>query len=255
MEQEHVFKALADAHRRTLLDRLFQQDGQTLSELCVDLPMTRYGVMKHLAILAEAGLISTRKVGREKLHYLNPVPIQQVYDRWVSKYSQPIAQHLVNLKQILEEPPMAEKLTHVYAIFIRTSPQRLWQALTDGAMTPQYYFGTSVDSSWQAGAPYQYTMPDGFIMLSGTVVEADAPRKLVLTFRPGWPTDEAEPHESTVTYEIEPMGEICKLTLTHEGLVAGSDLTRGVIDSWAQILSALKTLVETGEPMPALPAN
>ena len=97
MENE-IFKALADPSRRTLLDLLYRSDGQSLSELCVPLEMTRFGVMKHLHILEEAGLITTRKVGREKSHYLNSVPIRQIYDRWVSKYAEPWAMELSSLK-------------------------------------------------------------------------------------------------------------------------------------------------------------
>ena len=98
-----VFKALADPTRRKLLDELFKSDGQSLSALEEGLPMTRFGVMKHLKLLEEANLVVTRRRGREKLHYLNPVPIQQVYERWVSKYAQPVAAGLTGLKRELEE--------------------------------------------------------------------------------------------------------------------------------------------------------
>jgi DNA-binding transcriptional ArsR family regulator len=100
-----VFKALADEHRRTLLDALFEHDGQTLSDLCSLFPaMTRFGVMKHLDVLANAGLVVTRRDGREKFHYLNPVPIAEISDRWVSKYAAPFATALVHLKSNLEQP-------------------------------------------------------------------------------------------------------------------------------------------------------
>jgi DNA-binding transcriptional ArsR family regulator len=98
-----VFKALADPTRRSLLDELFEQDGQTLSALEQRLPMTRFGVMKHLKVLEEAGLVTTRRRGREKLHFLNPVPIRLVHDRWVSKYAEPWAAALTGLKQRIEE--------------------------------------------------------------------------------------------------------------------------------------------------------
>ncbi len=98
-----VFKALADPTRRDLLDRLFEQDGQTLSSLEQELPMTRFGVMKHLKVLKEAGLVSTKRRGREKLHFLNPVPIRLIHDRWVSKYTEPWAAALSGLKYDIEE--------------------------------------------------------------------------------------------------------------------------------------------------------
>ncbi len=98
-----VFKALADPTRRDLLDALFAEDGQTLTSLEERVPMTRFGVMKHLRVLEEAGLVVTRKRGREKLHYLNPVPIRLIQDRWVSKYAEPWAAGLSELKTDLED--------------------------------------------------------------------------------------------------------------------------------------------------------
>jgi DNA-binding transcriptional ArsR family regulator len=99
---DDVFRALADPTRRRLLDELFEEDGQTLSALEQRLPMTRFGVAKHLKVLEEAGLVTTRKRGREKLHFLNPVPIREVHDRWVSKYAEPWASALTELKRDLE---------------------------------------------------------------------------------------------------------------------------------------------------------
>ena len=104
---DEVFKALADPTRRQLLDRLFKQDGQTLTALEEDLPMTRFGVMKHLRQLEDAGLVVTRRRGREKLHFLNPVPIRLVYERWVSKYAEPWVSGLTGLKRELEEEEIA----------------------------------------------------------------------------------------------------------------------------------------------------
>jgi DNA-binding transcriptional ArsR family regulator len=100
---DEVFKALADPTRRSLLDQLFERDGQTLGELEGRLPMSRFGVMKHLKVLEEAGLVTTKRRGREKLHFLNPVPIRLVHDRWVSKYAEPWASALSELKQEIEE--------------------------------------------------------------------------------------------------------------------------------------------------------
>jgi DNA-binding transcriptional ArsR family regulator len=99
---DEVFKALADPTRRELLDRLFEEDGQTLTALEEQLPMSRFGVMKHLKVLEGAGLVTTRRRGREKLHFLNPVPIRLIHDRWVGKYAQPWASALSELKQDLE---------------------------------------------------------------------------------------------------------------------------------------------------------
>ncbi len=125
---DEVFKALADPTRRALLDELFRQDGQPLRDLEARFPMSRYGVMKHLRLLEDAGLVVTRRRGREKLHFLNPVPIRLVHDRWVSKYEEPIVAALSGLKSELEKT-----MEKVYEIYIRTTPERLWQALTERA--------------------------------------------------------------------------------------------------------------------------
>src|SRR3979490_2710291 len=123
---DEVFKALADPTRRRLLDELFKEDGQTLSALEERLPMTRFGVMKHLRVLEDAGLVVTRRRGREKLHYLNSVPIRLVHDRWVSKYTEAWATGLADLKHDLEV-----NVEKVFEIYIRTTPERLWRAITD----------------------------------------------------------------------------------------------------------------------------
>ncbi|MEA2151241.1 MAG: hypothetical protein QOD69_3071, partial [Solirubrobacteraceae bacterium] len=134
---DEVFKALADPTRRSLLDELFRQDGQTLSALEQRLPMTRFGVMKHLKVLEEAGLVVAKKRGREKLHFLNPVPIRLVHDRWVSKYAEPWAATLTGLKRSIEEDVMEK----VFEIYIKTTPERLWEAITDSDLRARYTFG------------------------------------------------------------------------------------------------------------------
>jgi DNA-binding transcriptional ArsR family regulator len=103
-DDDLVFKALADPTRRQLLDRLFAHDGQTLTELESELEMTRFGVMKHLRVLEDANLVVTRRSGREKLHYLNPVPIRQIHNRWIDKYTEGRVSALLDLKDQLEEP-------------------------------------------------------------------------------------------------------------------------------------------------------
>src|SRR5919107_2656633 len=169
-----AFRSLADPSRRLLLDRLFERDGQTLGELTGHLPaMTRFGVMRHLDVLESAGLISTRKVGREKRHYLNPVPIRLIHDRWISKYAAPVVGAMSALKGHLEAAPMAvprDELDHVYSIYINASPERVWQAITDGDETVQYYFGTRVSSDWAPGSHIRYDYPDGTVAADGDVI-------------------------------------------------------------------------------------
>ena len=254
MAPELVFKALADASRRQLLDLLFLREGRSLSELEEHLPMTRFGVMKHLKVLERAGLVVTRKKGRETLHYLNAVPIQMVYDRWVSKYSKGWARSLTELKYDLEANTMADAKTaemtrHVLEVYIRTTREKLWQALTDGSFTDKYYYGTRVQSDWKPGSEYQYLTPDGSAMVNGRVVESDPPNKLVTTFNAHWDPRISEVPESTVTFEIAQLGEACKLTLIHSDLLPGHMLTEGVYRGWQEILSGLKTLLETGSPL------
>ncbi len=250
MEQDSVFKALADEHRRELLDRLFMKDGQTLGELCERLPMTRYGVMKHLQILEDAGLIITEKEGREKHHYLNPIPIQDVYDRWVSKYAQPWSQSLTNLKYALESDVNMSKPSHRMQIFIRTSPEKLWDALTNGKITPHYYVMNSrVQSSWEKNATYQYISDDNQVMIDGEVEEISPYSRLVMTFNARWLPEDVRGDTTRVIFEIEPVGEACKLTLIHEGLTPDSPMSLNIQTGWAQILSSLKSLLETGQAL------
>ena len=242
-----VFKALADPSRRKLLDRLYRRDGQTLTEMCERVSMTRFGVMKHLRVLEEAGLVVTRKEGREKLHFLNPVPIRLVHDRWVSKYRAPFAAALSGLKSRLEGTEMAE--TQVYQVFIRTTPQKLWQALTEGEVTKRYFFGETVHSDWKAGSEWHSTGPEGSRDVEGKVVESDPPRRLVMTWRALY-DPELSSESSRVTYLIEKRGEVCKLAVTHELADAPKTAKHVSKDGWTLILSTLKTLLETGEPMP-----
>ncbi len=143
-----MFKALADPTRRDLLDELFREDGQTLGMLEERFSMTRFGVMKHLKVLEEAGLVVTRRRGREKLHFLNPVPIRLIHDRWVSKYAEPWVAGLSEIKERLES-----QMEKVYEIFIKTTPERLWEAIIDPEIRAKYNFGAAVYSEWKVGAP------------------------------------------------------------------------------------------------------
>ena len=235
-----VFKALADTTRRRLLDQLFKKDGQTLSALERRLPMTRFGVMKHLRILEKAGLVVTKRRGREKLHFLNPVPIRLVHDRWVSKYAEPWAAALSGLKHTLEDKTMVK----VFQIYIKTTPERLWRALTDTEMRRKYTFGAVVTSDWTPGSRYE-GVGMGTPILEGENLEVDPPRRLVQSFRALWDEDVKSEGTSRVTYEIEPIGDSCRLTVTHDQLREGAN--NQLFGGWPMVLSGLKTLLETGE--------
>jgi uncharacterized protein YndB with AHSA1/START domain len=238
---DEVFKAMADPTRRSLLDELFREDGQTLTALERRLPMTRFGVMKHLKQLEEAGLVVTRRRGREKLHFLNPVPIRLVHDRWVSKYAEPWAAALSGLKNKLEVP-----MEKVFEIYIKTTPERLWEAITDADMRSKYHFGTVTRSDWTTGSEYRQSTPDGSRVLSeGENLEVDPPRRLVQSLTAVWGEDVKSEGTSRVTWEIEPVGDSCRLTVTHDQLREGAN--DQLYGGWPMILSGIKTLLETGE--------
>ncbi len=238
---DEVFRALADPTRRSLLDELFREDGQTLSALEGRFEMTRFGVMKHLKQLEEAGLVVTRRRGREKLHFLNPVPIRLVHDRWVSKYAEPWAAALSDIKHRLENP-----MEKVFEIYIRTTPERLWEAITDPEIRSKYSFGTRVTSDWTPGSRLEVSHPkaDG-LLGEGENLEVDPPRRLVQTMVALWSEDVKSEGTSRVTWEIEPVGDSCRLTVTHDQLREGANAE--LYGGWPMILSGLKTWLETGE--------
>jgi uncharacterized protein YndB with AHSA1/START domain/DNA-binding transcriptional ArsR family regulator len=239
---DEVFRALADPTRRSLLDELFREDGQTLSALEQRLPMTRFGVMKHLRLLEQAGLVVTRRRGREKLHFLNPVPIRLVHDRWVSKYAEPWAAGLSELKHDLEGRTMEK----VFEIYIKTTPEQLWEAITNPELRAKYNFGVGVTSDWTPGSRYATVHSGADVPIAeGVNVEVDAPRRLVQTFTALWGEDVQAEGESRVTWEIERVEDSCRLTVIHDQLREGAN--DQLYGGWPMVLSGLKTLLETGE--------
>lgn len=238
---DEVFRALADPTRRGLLDELFREDGQTLHSLDQRFSMTRFGVMKHLKQLEEAGLVVTRRRGREKLHFLNPVPIRLVHDRWVSKYAEPWAAALSGLKSRLETP-----MEKVFEIYIRTTPERLWEAITDGRIRAKYNFGAEVSSDWSPGSRFEMKHPAAPGPLGeGENLEVDPPRRLVQSMVALWSEEVRSEGTTRVTWEIEPVGDSCRLTVTHDQLREGAN--DELYGGWPMILSGLKTWLETGE--------
>ena len=238
---DDVFRALADPTRRALLDELFERDGQSLTALEQRLPMTRFGVMKHLRVLEEAGLVVTRRRGREKLHFLNPVPIRLVHDRWVSKYAEPRVAALSALKHRLENT-----MEKVFEIYIKTTPELLWAAITEPELRAKYNFGVRVSSDWTPGSAYQGTSPGApGVLMEGENLEVDPPRRLVQSFTALWSDAVRSEGASRITWEIEPVGDSCRLTVTHDELREGAN--GELYGGWPMILSGLKTLLETGE--------
>jgi len=257
MEDDRVFRALADPTRRLLLDQLFERDGRTLTELESQLEMTRFGVMKHLRALEDAGLLSTRKAGRRKLHYLNPVPIQLLSDRWIGKYAARVSA-LADLKAALEgEQTMpaeaAARPKQIYEVFIKAAPERIWEAITTEEFTFRYFHGTRVRSDLKPGSPFTYFSGDGSApIVEGQVIESDPPRRLVHTWRSLWSPELEADAPSRLTWELEPMdGGVTKLRVVHDDFDGETATYREVGGGgWMWVLSNLKTLLETGEPLP-----
>jgi DNA-binding transcriptional ArsR family regulator/uncharacterized protein YndB with AHSA1/START domain len=248
---DDIFRALGDPHRRRILDLLRERDGQTLSDLETKFPQfTRFGLMKHLKVLEDASLIATRKAGRFKYHYLNPVPIQTIADRWISNFAAPWARGLSQLKWQLEQgtPPMA-KPKHVYTTIIRTKPEALWDALTNLDIVPLYYPDLPARWADKATQCFEQYGPDGAAILRWTNVESDPPRRLVRRFEALWSPDVTSDKPSRVVYEIEEHGECCKLTIVHDEFETETATFKEVPDGWPAILAGLKTLLETGKPL------
>jgi len=262
-EIDDVFRALADPSRRLLLDSLNARNGQTLRELCAGLEMARQSVSKHLAILEAANLVTTVRRGREKLHYLNAAPINDIGERWITRYDKERVHALADLKRALEEDSAVDKPTFVYTTYINTTPERLWQALTDPAFT-QRYWGITFQSDWKTGSPVTWEQRGVTIADPEQVVlESDPHRRLSYTWHTFTPevadsldlADDvreriaAEPR-SRVTFDIERLGGRVKLTVVHDGFETGSVLATMVSEGWPSVLSDLKTLLETGETLP-----
>jgi uncharacterized protein YndB with AHSA1/START domain/DNA-binding transcriptional ArsR family regulator len=243
-----VFKALADPTRRHLLDRLREQNGQTLGELCERLGMARQSATQHLGVLEAANLISTVRRGREKLHYLNPVPLNEIQERWIDKFERPRLKALSAVKRRAENA-MTEKPTFVYVTYIEASAAKVWEALTDAKLSAEYW-GHSNVSDWQVGSGWEHQRTDGSATADvvGTVIVSNPPARLVTTW-----ADPATPAEtSRVTFDLAEHGEIVRLTVTHEDLPSQSEHD-DVASGWPAVLSNLKSFLETGHALPQAP--
>jgi DNA-binding transcriptional ArsR family regulator/uncharacterized protein YndB with AHSA1/START domain len=234
---DDVFRALADPTRRFLLDLLRERNGQTLGELCERLEMTRQSATQHLSVLEAANLVSTARRGREKLHYLNPVPLHEMQERWIDRFERPRLRAISDIKRRAEST-VSERPTYVYTTYIESTPEKVWEALTDADLTADYW-GHRNESDWKVGSTWRHVRTDGsgIADIEGRVLERDRPRRLVTSWEP-----------SKVTYEIEPYQEIVKLTVTHEALATDQDLA-DISLGWPAVLANLKTLLETGRTM------
>jgi len=260
---DEVFKALADPTRRRLLDRLREQNGQTLGELCGQLGMARQSATQHLNLLVQANLVTVVRRGRERLHYLNPAPIHEIDERWIAGFEKPRLQVLSAIKQRAEEyavidqassdkpggPPAAASF--VYVTYIRAGAEQVWQALTDADLTMRYWDHANV-SDWQPGSTWEHRRTDrsGAAEVTGRVLASDPPHRLVITFQA--PGEEPPPEgPSVVTFLVEPHHDIVRLTVTHENVDAL--MFPGISHGWPAVLANLKSLLETGNSLPQEP--
>ncbi|MFF4322963.1 ArsR/SmtB family transcription factor [Streptomyces sp. NPDC001568] len=247
---DRVFKALSDATRRRLLDRLHENNGQSLGELCEGLGMARQSTTQHLGLLEAANLVSTVRRGREKLHYLNPVPLHEIQERWIDKFERPRLRALSGLKRKAEQA-MAGKPDFVYTTYIEATPEKVWEALTDPETTAAYW-GHSNVSDWQPGSTWEHRRTDGSNTadVAGTIIEAVPAERLVLTW--AVPGEDRPDGPSTVTFNLKPLGGTVQLTVTHVNLRDEAERHQAA-GGWSAVLSNLKTYLETGRPLP-LPA-
>lgn len=246
-----VFKAINDTSRRLLLDALYEQDGQTLGDLTARLPeMTRYGVMNHLRVLEEAKLITTMRQGRSKLHYLNPVPIRLIHDRWINKYAELRVEAITDIKARVEQGGRRMGAPdHIYKAYINGSQADVWDAIVNPEKTVQYFYGTVIDVDLEAGGKMNYGYPDGRVASVGEVIAIDAPNKLEFTFHAKW--DEQLDAEGPVreVWALVEMNGMVELTI--ELYDAGEKTLEDFSSGFPYIVSGLKSLVETGKGLPS----
>ncbi len=260
VDEDQVFKALADPSRRRLLDMLHEQPAMTLGDLCAGLDMRRQSVSQHLDVLEAAGLVTSTREGRRKLHYLNPAPIHQIRRRWIWKFEEPRLAALEAIKQRAEAHAMTASTTsteavpdYIYVTYIRATPEQVWDALTDADLTSRFW-GHAQVSDWQVGSRVDHVRTDGsgIADASGQVIEAHRPHRLVFEFDDPQRFDDPTFQPSVVTFDVESGGDIVKLTVTHTSLRTTSEL-EAIGQGWPAVLANLKTLLETGDVLPQEP--
>jgi uncharacterized protein YndB with AHSA1/START domain/DNA-binding transcriptional ArsR family regulator len=258
VDADAVFKALADPGRRRLLDMLHERSAMTLGELCEGLQIRRQSVSQHLQMLEAANLVSLRRDGRRKLHYLNAVPIHEIQRRWIWKFEEVHLGALATVKQRAEEHTMTAPRTgtipdYVYTTYIHATPEQVWDALTDPELTSQFW-GHAQISDWIIGSRVEHVRADGSGVAdaAGTVIDVDRPHRLAFSFDDPQQVNDPSFEPSVVTFEIESYRDIVKLTLTHAQLKSADEL-HAISQGWPSVLANLKTLLETGDVLPQAP--
>ena len=274
-DMDAVFRALSDPARRQLLDRLNERNGLSLHELSGGMGMTRQSVSKHLDVLEAADLVTTLRRGREKLHFLNAGPINDIADRWIRSYDRARAEALSDLKRALEATkpmtPTNDATTFVYSTYIQATPERVWQGLTDPEFTRRYWRhptagGVAMASDWTKGSTYDVGYDEAGLVVRDpeqVVLESDPYRRLAYTwhtFSPEWAALHGIAEETAASWRAEPRSKVAfdieetgpgvvKLTVVHDGFGQGSEVLRAVSSGWPAVLASLKTLLETGSPL------
>ncbi len=253
-----MFKALADPSRRRLLDLLHERSGLTLNELCDGLDMRRQSASQHVQLLEAANLVTSVRDGRRKLHYLNPVPIREIHNRWIWKFEEPHLTALDTIKRRAQEHAMTSQNAgpvpdYVYTTYIRATAEQVWHALTDPELTSRFW-GHAQVSDWSVGSRVDHVRSDGSGIsdAAGSVLEVDRPRRLSFTFGEPARADDPTSELSVVTFEIDSHRDIVKLTVTH-GRLSSMDEWRAIGEGWPSVLANLKTLLETGDVLPQAP--
>jgi len=248
---DDIFRALSDPNRRRILDIAKNRPGITVNELTDEFDFSRYAVMKHLKILESCNLIISKKEGKFRKLYLNAIPIQTIYDRWISKFSKYWAQNITALKYKLEEDSKMSQpeLKHVFVIYIKTTKEKLWEALTHGDVTHKYFFATKIKSDFSPGSKLEFhgvnKEGEPYIPVSGEVIEVIPQKKLVYSFQQYSNNDKP----SRVTYEIEEVDGNIKFTVTHDQFDEVNETYNSVQQGWPYILSGLKTYLETNKTL------
>jgi uncharacterized protein YndB with AHSA1/START domain len=212
--------------------------------------MARQSATQHLDILVRAGLVTVVRQGRARLHYLNPAPIHEIEERWISGFDKPRLRALSAIKHQAEEYAMTSVPTYVYVTYIRATAEQVWRALTDADLTARYWGHANI-SDWQPGSPWEHQRIDGSGVADvvGKVLTAEPPNRLAITFDDS-PSEDREP--SVVTFFVEPHQDIVRLTVTHENL-PNPEMFNGISSGWPAVLSNLKSLLETGDVLPQAP--
>ena len=250
---DEVFSAIDDPNRRTLLDALHELDGQSLTELCAHLPaMTRQGVMNHLRVLEGAGLVTTIRRGRSKYHYLNPMPIRLIHDRWISRIAEHRVARITDMRDRIETGGTTmDRPVHIYKTYIRADITQVWNAITDPDLTEQYFYGTRVQSKWEPGADMTYTYPDGTLASTGHIISIDPPHRLEFTFHALWNEEIEAEGPCREVWTLTDLEEMVELAIELFDMTTESRRYEDFTNGLPYIVAGLKSLLETGSALPS----